>query len=443
MKDSLLSPKLKNAIGSFLLPLPLLVFVVVAYYLFIGARGTIDVYTSPILLFLAFLLAGIYPLVIARFLPSVPVSISPSSYQKQVSWGIWAIFGIGLYLSAQWLVPIFEAEAINPKKSDIIPLIQLMVKRLFGEGDGMPPYAVTNFGYKLPPTYLPMQWLPFVGAEVLGVDYRWVPYTVFFIGVFLMIKVMLKGHHTVLMKLIITLSPFFILYQIAQPHQGYSTQVILGHTIEFLNVGYYLILGYAVIVSSTWLTTTGLVLTLLARFSLLFWVPVYLGTVFLKEHKKRALMIGVGVFIGIILIYVVPFLSTDWSIFSEAMGHYSRATLAIWNFKTPPEIPNLLKNGLGLVIYFYPETPDQIEAQTALLGRIQLLSIIGVSILGFAYYFFGKPKISLGYYFVCLLMIYLAFFYALVQLPFTYLYLLPLFWAIFILSVSDKVALRK
>lgn len=282
-----------------------------------------------------------------------------------------------------------------------------------------------------------MQWLPFVVPEILGFDYRWVPYTVFFIGIFLLLKLVVKGQHSLPMKVLITLSPFFILYQLSLPHEGYITHIVLTQTIELLNVGYYLILGYGVITSTTWLTSTGLILTVLSRFSLLFWVPAYLGAVFFKESKKKALGIGISVLLGVIFLYVIPFLSKDWAAFQHGLDHYSRTTVSVWEAKTPPEMPRLLKNDLGMVPYFFPDSVTQIEQQIAVLKRTQILSIIGISLLGFLFYFLGKSKASLGYYFVCLLMMYLACFYAFVQLPYSYLYLLPLFWSIFVLAISD------
>jgi len=71
--------------------------------------------------------------------------------------------------------PIFSACRLDPKSSDMLPLIVLACKRFLS---GCNPYSHYLMPWRLPLTYLPATWLPFLPACVLGIDPRW--FTVLF-----------------------------------------------------------------------------------------------------------------------------------------------------------------------------------------------------------------------------------------------------------------------
>ena len=76
----------------------------------------------------------------------------------------------GLVLSGIQYDAFIHSRIIIYTTSDIIPVIQIMCKRVV---NGLTPYCVFHdFGYPMQTGYLPMHWLPFTIAELLHTDYR-------------------------------------------------------------------------------------------------------------------------------------------------------------------------------------------------------------------------------------------------------------------------------
>ena len=67
-------------------------------------------------------------------------------------------------------LPIFFASPLDPKTSDMLPLITLACKRFLS---GANPYFHYLMPWTLPLTYLPATWLAFLPSHVLGIDPRW------------------------------------------------------------------------------------------------------------------------------------------------------------------------------------------------------------------------------------------------------------------------------
>jgi len=87
----------------------------------------------------------------------------------------WLLVVILTLVSVLCRAPIFFASRLDPKTSDMLPLITLACKRFLS---GCNPYSHYLMPWKLPLTYLPATWLPFLPAYFLGIDPRW--FTVLF-----------------------------------------------------------------------------------------------------------------------------------------------------------------------------------------------------------------------------------------------------------------------
>ena len=64
------------------------------------------------------------------------------------------------------------AHPLDPARSDMVPLLHLSITRLIL---GQNPYAEYLMPWSLPLTYLPILWVAFLPAWLLGLDLRWVP----------------------------------------------------------------------------------------------------------------------------------------------------------------------------------------------------------------------------------------------------------------------------
>ncbi|MFK7972511.1 MAG: hypothetical protein AB8F95_19225 [Bacteroidia bacterium] len=392
-------------------------------------------YWSPAIFTLSSLAIGIIPLYISTRDKSLANSGAHLAGSANVRLILIAAVGlIGAFYTLSWMLPIWEAHPIKVSESDVIPSVQLFAQRLMGGADGLPVYApYDGFGYRLDPTYLPFQWLPFVISEKLGVDPRWVPIGTWLIGQAFFLAYLVKRKLSIVWTLLIAALPFIILELInrAQPNMLYQT-------IELMDVGYYMFLGWSLLRGGLAAKGVGFILTLLSRFSHIFWAPFYFLGLFLTNQKAKSIKLGVMILLGIILVYIVPFLSQDWESFTRGQGHYTRAALGAWSISWDDSpIPSDLRHGAGLAIFFFQGDEVPLEDQINTLRTLHLGFSIGMALLvGLGYLFYFKHRLQAEYYFLFGLKIYFAIFYGFIQVPYTYLYQVPVFLSLLVLVAA-------
>ncbi|WBA41309.1 hypothetical protein [Hymenobacter canadensis] len=331
---------------------------------------------------------------------------------------------------------IIEQYPVDVKMSDVLPSIEVYLRRL---QNGEPVYAlITEFGYDLSPTYLPMMWLPYLLPDALNVDYRWLGLWVLGLGALLYayrLAATRPSFYGGVAKLLLPLLLFW-------PLLGHDTH-ILGLSIETMIIGYYFILAAGVLSQSTLLRAVGLVLCLLSRFSLLFWVPFYLWLIYRHEGPKRAFWLAALVALGILGIYILPFLSADWSAFMKGQGAYTAAAVAEWqNNLNEQGHPAQLFRGIGLASLFYTYAPGDFATRINLLRLVHMVLSVGSVAAVAAWYWLTRARLTLDYRHLALLALKLnlTFFYAFIQVPYDNLLLLVPFLSVWIILCLKEPA---
>ncbi len=433
----------KKLLSFFSIPWPMaLVFFAMMgeIYLFVFNRNAFGIYATPIVFTALAAIIGLIPM----------LGIGRKSLQKEapeLAWltprltkyGLWAILLGGAIVSTVYLIRIWAEYKVGLEiTGDVIPSVDLFAQRLLGRGDGQPVYAeYMGFGYKLNPTYMPFQWLPFVISELGQFDSRWIAWGIFLIGMVLYYRILGKQKIAPFWMLLLAIGPFVIILVGLQHHAHFFSRIMFSHTIELMDVGYYFILAYSLLAGGLWLRSTGFILTILSRFSLLFWVPFYFLAWFFQENKKKAFISGLIIFAGIILIYILPFLSQDWTTFSKGQGHYDRAAMGAWTAGDDDGFPYALKHGFGLAVHFYDAEGD-VFGQIKNIQHVHLIgSILAAAFVGLIF-FFRRKKVELSYFFLWGLKFYFAIFYALIQVPYPYLYLVPVMLSFWIVATYSR-----
>jgi hypothetical protein len=375
-------------------------------------RGKFGAFVSPLILFLASLFIGIYPIVLAykrRIAGENPVA--RLSALKRTLPILIAVLGITI--TAIFVSRIFQDYEINAERSDIIPCIDVMVSRFL---NGAFPYkTVSEWGYDIYPNYLPLTWMPFILAKLLNIDFRWLAFAVLCLGILLYVLVLLTKNMSLANCIFLSALPFAVLltFMIFEP-------AIFGHSIETLIVGYYLILSLSIFSESVFYRAIGVTLCLLSRYSLIVWVPLYLIVVFFLEKRKNALYISAFALLAILIIYCVPFLSRDLYIFQRGSNYYNICAIGEWNAR-----PFHLFRGVGFACYFYNFLKGPLLDRLRLLQSTHIiLSFLSVLIPGLLYIKL-KKHVHYKLYLLCSLKIYFAFFYNFIQVPYMYLFLVP------------------
>jgi hypothetical protein len=317
----------------------------------------------------------------------------------------------------------------NSSGSDVIPQIGILVDRLL---TGKFPYAWImdedwSFSHHLYPTYLPLQWMPFVLPELIGIDYRWFALIILTLA-FLWYERRLGSLELPAWKIaLMALFPFAMLlfYQI------FDNEGMFRYSVETLIAGYYFFLALSLFTSSNWIRGLALSLCLLSRYSVVLWAPLFLLVVFFEEKKKNAFQITAILAAMALAVYVIPFFSKDTSIFMNGYNYHSHGAVQAWRvfeWQNPDEPPFALYKGLGFGIFFYEgmdgSTADKVLAYRKFHLAASLLTVIG---LGLLYFFWMKKNIDYRIFLLASLKIYLVIFYNFIQIPFGYLYFVPTF----------------
>lgn len=322
---------------------------------------------------------------------------------------------------------IIATFAIDPSFSDVIPALQVYVRRfLAGEFVYVP---FSDFGWEIFPNYLPMQWLPSVAAQWLGIDYRLMAGIILlvgFAGYWLLVTRSANSPSELLLKALLPLAAILSLLR--------TDPATFGYTIEILIFGYYFILATGIFVKSPVLRAIGIVLCILSRFSFVFWLPLYFLILFFDEDRRKALYTAGWVILGIVAIYVIPFLSKDWSIFIKAQQMYSGAAVGEWLHMNDKQQPMHLYNGIGLAVYFHKFLDWELaERIRALRLTMIVMSVLTVLASGWVYLKYRK-RIDYRLFLLISLKVYLSVFYAFMQVPYIYLTALPVLLSCFMVS---------
>lgn len=323
---------------------------------------------------------------------------------------------------------------VIPLYSDIIPSIKVLVER-FIAGISVYGTPIPFDGYEVPPTYLPLQWGPFIIAHKYNFDYRSLAFILLLVGIIIYAYYVIKSKISTVSRFLLIALPFITLTSLF-----YFTKMEFVYTVETMVAGFYLILAATLFSKSPIIRSIGVVLCLLSRFSLLFWLPVYF-IVMLFESKKDAIKLAVYSFIGVAGLYIIPFLYNDWGAFMRGYHYYTQAALSEWGtqfYQPEGADPFHLFEGIGLTSLFYKYVQGTVEYRLSVLQKSHMIFIMFISGLSILYYYLLRRKnivINTSIFLLLTLKIYLTVFYTFIQVPYKYLYFVPLFLSCFIVAL--------
>jgi hypothetical protein len=415
--------------NSFVIIYSLLVLLEVLFVLYFN-KGTFAQQTNSAGLFLTSVFTGVFTIGWFYNKPLTPELTSSSSRNR--TWLLLAIWASGLVLAGLVLVSIFHNNPIDAKTSDIIPTLQVATQRfLLGE---MPYKTISKWGYELPLTYLPLQWGPYMFAEVLDFDYRWVALGILALaGDIVVYRARVANHRFVFIV------PLFLSLALLAIYQFNDSILIV--TIEIMVAGYYMLMIAGVVSNHAVLRGVVLALCLLSRYSLMLWLPLWFAVELLNAGGRKKLAITVLTVVAVVLVlYVLPFLSKDPSIFIKGYKYYTQAALGEWQHLDDQGRPAHLYAGNGFAYLFFERF-----ANLPLLDRIHklqkthLLACLGSSVLMMIWYFLNRQKIDRRIFLMGSFKIYLAVFLSLIQVPYSYLMITGVFVSIAILAEAMRL----
>ena len=324
---------------------------------------------------------------------------------------------------------------IDVKTSDVIPTVIELCTRF---NDGSFVYEpIEKFGYHLPVTYLPMQWMPFLLAEQGEFDYRWIA-----IGIWLIAALILMWHSFRSQQIAVRIvGPLLLLA--AYYFISFQQKEIVANVIELMVAGYYMLLMYSLGGKNAALRGLMIGICLMSRYSLLLWLPLAAVVVFMNESRRQFWISAGTCLLFVLIIYIIPFLSKDWNAFYRGYKYYDLSALGEWQHLNPSTgKPYHLYAGHGIAYFFYEHFPQlSLPDKIKRLQKAHLLMSLGTTTLLTVFYFLVRRRIDYRMYLLFSFKIYLAVFLFLIQVPYLYLMIVSFFVSIAIFIMQGKYRL--
>lgn len=340
------------------------------------------------------------------------------------------IFIGGAWLNANVLADTIQRVPATALESDVVPSMVYYVQRMLA---GEVVYNPMPFpGWTVDPTYMPFMWLPYTFSELAQIDYRWTPLVYFLLVLPFYFYRIYKVEDNLFFTILKAVVPFFFINQMLITNDNF-----FGKAVELTIVAHYMILCLTVFNRSKLVIALGIIICLLSRYAFSFWLPVYLLIYWAEYGFKDAFRIGLYIVAGIVLFYILPFLSQRPEAFSKGMAYYADTVNTMWfpkEWQKPTDKPFYLMNGLTFSIYFYDFMDGEVLSRLGANKWVHLIISILAAVGIFMYYWFNRMKnFNVRLYLIFALKIYLVVFFSFMYVPFTYLWMLPLFMSLPIL----------
>ncbi len=370
----------------------LLLLILQIYLIFRGAHH-FSKYWSPLILFLVS--GGIGVLYFQRLL-NVPTGRRFPF--RPLTAALWALGGVLTIVLAYEELRKLWVEFPSPAQfSDVLPQLEAQYQR-FSRGEM--PYAPVPLPSHTPyPVYMPLHWLPIGLSSWFGIDTRWAGFGLLAIAAGIYGYWVGRQNAAVWARIAALFLPSMGLW-------GFILwgRLELAVSFEIVIAAYYLVLAAGLLGRHVPTILTGLILCLLSRYTLLFWIPL-LAYIWWKELPPRInYRIWGAAGLSVLLLYIFPFYLQDPDIFATGIKYHNDGAIAQWHgFGDPPVSWTMERGiyfGINMKAVFPGDAAQQVFLARALQGALML------ALLGFGIWAYHRWKDRLNPYDLCLGMLY-------------------------------------
>ncbi|MDX1906751.1 MAG: hypothetical protein SF053_06925 [Bacteroidia bacterium] len=338
----------------------------------------------------------------------------------------WGLFAAGTWWWIQAGGRIIAAHPLDFHQADMMPIIRAMCQRFI---QGVTIYEpIPEVWGGIMPIYLPAMWVPFVPFELAGLDIRWGTVAGVVLGMLAVVRIVpsIKGSHTWWLLLV-----FIPAFNLSESIFAEIVARFIRFSEEGVVVGWYMFLGYALTRKNPLLQAVAITGCLLSRYSLLFWVPVYVIYMFLFQSRKQSYWLAGGITVLMLVCFLIPWGFENLDFFLSIPGEYP--DFARRNRMIDPAYAHI---NLGLSKFFA-------DSQIDLLFDLQLYGSLLTPVLLLGLFAWARKKNWFDPDFFALgsLKATLVVFYNLIVVPVEYLFYVNTFLslAIWVYYVKRKL----
>jgi hypothetical protein len=313
--------------------------------------------------------------------------------------------------------------------SDIIPAVEILTRRLLS---GQNPYdqnAMEPLLYHGPSNYLSMHWLPYSIAEYFHFDYRTITFSIWCAGaMFIMIRSTRSCTFLHSLIALVLLSGTYMLI-------ASQSDFIIGATIETMVAGYYMLFIGGLNSKNSFLAGLFIAVCLLSRYYVALWLPLWFFVLFVSGNRKQLTMTILSVIFFLLILYIIPFLSKDWSVPYSSFKNYENLPFHEWLNACTNCKPGHLYNGTGFAYLFYERYLHTDLFTGYKLMKKAFYCAVFLSLFFLAlWYWFKKKKINYTIFLLASFKIYLSVFLSFILIPYLYLMITGIFVSVAIFA---------
>ncbi|MEI8278108.1 MAG: hypothetical protein WCG87_00010 [Bacteroidota bacterium] len=418
--------------GSFTLKALLAVnlFIIQMYILFNGL-WIFNKYSNPYALFITSLIIPVYFLwlLIAE---NYQIENKKVAIGTNILAGILGIITIAIcYQALQALFIKWDA----PRYSDVIPQLETQYNRF---SNGKFPYALVDLpGYQAYPVYMPLHWLPIAIPKYFGLDVRWVGIIFFAMTTFLYAYKIANNKADIIQKIVAIFLPSLVIWAYVL-----SANIDLPVSLETEIAAYYMVLAIGLATRNLLIITIGIILCLLSRYTMIFWLPLFLILLFLNTPLKKNIWVWGSIFFSTLFIYIIPFYLKDPSILSQGISYHNAAAIYEWNGCGHPPVSETFESGINFAHHMKDLFQSGDMTHRVFMARVVQGSLILCLMLA-GLLIHRRWRSKLNFYDLSLAMLYMVLLCFFMFGPLTYrYYYMPLF-AVSAIICSKIILLSK
>ena len=196
------------------------------------------------------------------------------------------------------------------QNTDVLVQLRTLFTRFLHHENPYQP--VTAFAWAPFPAYMPLHWLPIGITEALHCDMRWTGFLGLG-GALSLYGYYVSAQHKALhwfQKTLIIVLPSAAMLTFFLSFFDYKSMELTSCT-EPLIAAYYMILMVGLLFDKKGLLIFGLIACLLSRYTFVFWLPLFAFLYYKNKTRKENIVLWTSVLGGVLLLYVLPFLTQD------------------------------------------------------------------------------------------------------------------------------------
>ncbi len=384
-------------------------------YVVVYGREWLGLDANPAVLFILFLLVPFYYLSVLKK-GEAPV-VKPLAANRLLIGGTIGIAAIAATIP--WFDKLF-AEYNNPGQlSDVITQLNALYER-YTSGK-FPYYPIEEYAWHPYPVYMPLNWFPLAVSHWLHFDNRWIGILSIMIANGVWGVYVWRNRVNITTKLLTICMPLFVL--VFYINWG---SMDISVSLETLIAAYYMILAVGLLQKNIYLITLGLILCVLSRYTLVFWLPLFAMIYWQNVPRKTNLMMWGTIAASVMIFYIIPFYLKDPTILNKGIAYHNSCAISEWRGFGPEHASNTFAPGIYFGSYFKNLLPGNAEQKVYAMRTIQAGIMLLLNIAGLWYYQRNKHRIDYSFFTLLMLFVFLLFFYMFSPLLYKYYHLVTL-----------------